>query len=125
MKVNEDINSQDAATLDLNTKHIHLFKSWGWHGDQPCLLSFRLQKLFKKSNFPSICHTIRTNKCDNSIISFHIPGGTFGSLQEALDYVLVFDSTSPTWKSAGGMKTARSDHGASLVNFDDVNGYCS
>jgi len=41
------------------------------------------------------------------------------------DYILQFNPDNGTWSNIGKMKQARSFHGASLVNVDDVIDYCN
>ena len=52
---------------------------------------------------------------------FDITGGSNGS---GLEYILQFDPDESSWTQVGQLQIARSQHGVSVVNIDDVFHYC-
>ena len=40
------------------------------------------------------------------------------------DYILQFNPDDGSWTQVGQLQVAREDHGASVVNVDDVINYC-
>ena len=60
-----------------------------------------------------------------AIGTYHSSNFKGGYSKGPWDYILQFNPDNGTWSNIGKMKQARSFHGASLVNVDDVIDYCN
>jgi len=108
----------------------------GWDGSG---LVFGEKKLYYRSGFLSSTETL-VEGGQAWFFQNPLPSGRYGlrgislpdtvimtggfSNNNYLDDVLVYDPWTSDWKKIGSLKTARSDHGASLVNRNDVIDFC-